>query len=115
MVTPGGAVSLSGHTHLIPNTINERLGNLTMRLEDLDGRETPFNLQAAKDFLLKAVEFVTLPANGAGHNLFWANVYLDRAEEAKRTEQQRVFWDPQFPGAMPRQAGTWKQDQKTGH
>jgi Domain of unknown function (DUF4347) len=108
--TPGGAVSLAGHTNLIPRVLNERIEKMVLSLEDLERRNKPYDLRAAKDSVGRAVPFVTPPAGSSWANLHDACYYLDKAEEDVRKEQNRIMWDPQSPEPARLPSGGWKKD-----
>jgi hypothetical protein len=95
-VTPGGAVSLSGHTNLIRSVITERIGKLEMLIKELEGRTTPANLKPGRDGLSRAADYVTPPADGSWRNLCYANLILDEAEEKLIAEQTRIIYGHKF-------------------
>jgi hypothetical protein len=90
-VTPGGAVSLSGHTNLVASVITERFGKAVMRVEELEQRRALCDLKETKNSLYKASEYVTPQDFGSWAKLWQAcsNVEnaekeLDKAETASR-------------------------------
>jgi hypothetical protein len=81
-VSPGGRVSLANHRYLDLKRIDQRLGLALLHLEDLEVRRMGERLAPAREALVKAMTFVTPPADpGAFENLALACDWLDRAED----------------------------------
>jgi hypothetical protein len=87
-VTPGGAVTLSGHSNLIPSVINERFQKAVLYVDDLERRQTKYDLKQARNCLAWANVYIAPPANGSWGTLSNACNYLDKAEnELKAAEK----------------------------
>jgi hypothetical protein len=99
-VSPGGAVSLAGHTFLVPKAIAERFGNAAARVDELERGGTQFDLTKAKEALAKVNDNLNPPATGSWYYLCWACIYLDRAEEELRRIQQMMLTRPSPTGRV---------------
>jgi hypothetical protein len=68
--------------------INEWFQKVVMHADDLERRQTKYDLKQANNFLAKANDNITPPANGSWVTLYDACYYLYKAEnELKAAEK----------------------------
>jgi hypothetical protein len=98
--SPGGAVSLSGHSHLIPSVVKDRISSFAMRLKDLERRGTDVDLKPAKADMVKANDFASSAGNSSWYQLWQATRWVYQAEQDYITADLEANWH-RSPGLAP--------------